>query len=98
MKNKKRTLEERLENHPDLKARFERILDIAESEVQGADTADAVEERTIVEVQKLGQEVMEDWATGKVIKEVESHKETHPKAKINKKKRSIGTPPLDRSK
>lgn len=63
------TIHERLKNHPDLRERFEAILDIAESKVNGPDTADAVEERTIVEVRKIGQEVMKDWAKSKVIKE-----------------------------
>ncbi len=70
----RRTIDERLEKHSSLRARFEAILDIAEGESIGPDTANAVEERAIVEVRKLGQELMQEWAAGKVAKEVETHK------------------------
>ncbi len=52
-----------LKNYPHLKERIETLLDTAESKEDGpADTANAIEERTIDEVRKLGQEVMKDWA------------------------------------
>ena len=83
---KKRTIDERLEEHPHLRSRFEAILDIAEGKDQDRDTADEVEERTIVEVRKLGQEVMQDWASNKSTNTVAHHKEKHPQAKPHKKK------------
>jgi hypothetical protein len=98
MTDKKSTFNERLKNHPDLQTRFERILDIVEAKVEGPDTADEVEERAIVEIQKLGQEVMEDWAKGKVLKTVTDHKESHPNSIIHKKKGSTGIPPMEKSK
>lgn len=80
------TIDERLKKHPDLRERFEAILNIAESRVEGPDTADAVEERTIVEVRKIGQEVMKDWAENKADREKTSYKESHPQARPHKKK------------
>lgn len=88
----RRTIDERLEKHSSLRARFEAILDIAEGESDGPDTANAVEERAIVEVRKLGQELMQEWAAGKVAKEVEAHKSNKPKARIHKKKEHTGIP------
>ncbi len=51
MTNRTLTIDERLKNHPHLKERIETLLDIAEGKEDGpADTANAIEERTIVEV------------------------------------------------
>ncbi len=44
---------EHLKKHPELKARFEAILDVAEANGNGPDTADAVESRTLDEVRRL---------------------------------------------
>lgn len=77
---------ERIEKHKKLKKRFEAILDIAEAQVEGADTADVVEERTIVEVRNLGQEMLEDWANDKSSREVSKYKKEHPNCQSYKKK------------
>jgi hypothetical protein len=89
----KKTIDERLKGHPHLKSRIEAILDITEGKDQDRDTADEVEERTINEVRKLGQEVIEDWASKKSSEAINNHKEKHPKAKTHKKKRLTGTQP-----
>lgn len=52
----------KLSNYPELQSRFEEILGIVEN-VEGAIlTADEAEERAIVEVRKLGQEVLRGWS------------------------------------
>lgn len=80
------TIDERLKNHPHLRERFNRILDLTEGKSEGPDTADEVEERAIIELQKLGQEVMTQWGVDKAKKEINRHKKSNPSAKTHKKK------------
>jgi len=80
------TIDERLKEHPHLRERFEAIIDIAESKRNGPDTADAVEERAIIEVRKLGKEVIEEWAKQKVAKETQRYLEKHVESRSHKKK------------
>jgi hypothetical protein len=54
-----KTLEERLEAHPELKAQIEILLDIAESDIEKADD---VELRTVESIQVVGQQVIQQWA------------------------------------
>jgi hypothetical protein len=84
------TIEERLKRNPHLRSRIEAILDIAEGENTGPDTADSAEERAIIEIQKLGQEVLADWARKKARKVVDAYQEENPSAKIHKKKQPTG--------
>ena len=53
---------ERLREHPELKARFQSIRDVAHAVDGPIQTADAVEERVIVELRQLGHETMNQWA------------------------------------
>ena len=53
---------ERLRQHPELKARFQSILDLAHAADGPIQTADAVEERVIVELRQLGHATMNQWA------------------------------------
>ena len=57
------SMDERLKKHPNLKKRFESILDIAENAHGDCIKANDAEERVIEEVRKLGQETLQDWAT-----------------------------------
>lgn len=52
----------RLENHPVLRARFERILALAENAGNEVKLADDAEDRVTEELRRLGQEVLTDWA------------------------------------
>lgn len=88
-------LEERLKNHPELRERLESILDIAEGKNTGDDTADTVEEMAIVELQKLGLELMTKWAKEKAIQEVNQCKNTRENARPRKKKIPHGTQALE---
>ena len=54
-----KTLEERLEAHPELKAQIQILLDIAESDIEKADD---VELRTVESIQVVGQQVIQQWA------------------------------------
>ena len=85
MTTQRQTIDERLQDNPHLRARMEAILDIAENKASGPDTADAAEERAIIELQKLGQEVMRDWAEKKAAREVAAYRVNHKEARRHKK-------------
>lgn len=82
----KLTLEERLKKHPELHERLGNILDIAEGNNTGDDTADTVEEMAIIELQKLGLELMEQWAQEKSDRELSKFKNAHPESRPRKKR------------
>tara|TARA_B100002003_G_C13832869_1_gene409257 strand:+ start:42 stop:323 length:282 start_codon:yes stop_codon:yes gene_type:complete len=84
------SLEERLERHPELHERLKSILDIAEGKNTGDDTADTVEELAILELQKLGLELMTKWANEKSTREVESVRKARPDSRARKKKKLHG--------
>lgn len=90
------TFFERLKKHPELKARFEAILDVAEANSDGPDTADAVESRTLDEVRRLGNEVMTDWAKGKAEKSLIACKSESSCARTYKKKPFVGSLALEK--
>ncbi len=54
-----KTLEERLNAHPELKAQLLTLLELAESDIE---RADEVEERTVEPIRSLGRQVIQDWA------------------------------------
>jgi hypothetical protein len=65
------SLEERLKWHPQLRARFERILGIVEDAAGDLQKADAAEERVTEQLRKLGNEVLHGWARGQETQQVE---------------------------
>ena len=80
----------RIQAHPGLKERIEAILDIAENKSGELITADQAEGKAIEEIQKLGRELLKEWAVNQQVKATEIAKKTHPSAKNHEKKRSIG--------
>lgn len=91
MSDQKRTLEERLKAHPHLRDRVLQILNIAEDAEGKIDKADDAEQRVIEELQKLGQEVLQNWAVGKEKQKVEQlKKELDRKVRGHGKKNSGG--------
>ncbi len=54
-----KTIEERLEAHPELKIQIETLLDIAESDIEKADD---VEVLTVDSIKIVGQQVIQQWA------------------------------------
>ncbi len=63
-----RDLMARLERQPHLKARFEALLDIAESATGEYIVADEVEECLINEINHLGNEILNNWAVSQEAK------------------------------
>lgn len=58
----KRGLEERLREHPELRARFEQMLDIVENSQGDCVLADEAELRVLEQVRGLGRELLQGWA------------------------------------
>lgn len=79
----------KLENHPRLKMRFQEILHIAENTSGELITADEAETKAIEELQKLGREVMQEWADSQHQRQVENF-EKENKTRRHIKKNSTG--------
>lgn len=76
----------RLAQYPELRARFEEILAVAENERGNANTADEAEERAVEQVRRLGQELMQSWAERKqerLVREYDARRDTRRRGKKN---------------
>ena len=83
-----KTLEERLNAHPELKAQLLTLLELAESDIE---RADEVEERTVESVRSLGRQTIQDWAERQEQKVSQSVRDAVGKELERKgKKNSIG--------
>ena len=91
-----RTLANRLEKHPTLKARFEEILAIAENTQGEVVSAEEAEQRAIEPVRSLGNELLPDGAKQRVTAAGNELKDKHPTVVGNGKKKSLGTRHLAR--
>ena len=65
---------DRLNQHPELKARFDSILDLAENTKGDVIKADEAERQTIEAVRQLGNEILHDWASGRIYQSTEQLK------------------------
>lgn len=63
-KPQRKSLEERLREHPQLKTRIEQMLDVIENLNGDVVKADEAEQRFIEELRKMGQEALQSWADG----------------------------------
>ena len=92
-----RELGERLNRHPQLRARVESLLAVVEDAAGDCEQADAAERRVIEELRQMGNEVLTAWAECGV----EKHSGTaqaEPDWRAGGKKNCIGTPPSAGSK
>ena len=80
----------RLKQHPQLRGRVERLIDLVEDAGDDLRKADEAERRVIEEVRGLGQELLEDWADGQVAKRADELERT-PGIWREGKKNSAGT-------
>jgi hypothetical protein len=87
----------RLNKHPQLRSRIERLVDLVEDAGDDLRKADEAERHVIEEVRRLGQEVLEDWAEGQVAKRGEELDRT-PGVWREGKKNSAGIAPSATSK
>lgn len=89
MKDRAEQIKQKLLKTPELMDRIDSILDIATDPEGHLVTADAAEERTKAELQKLGQELLHQWTAGKS----EAHAlrvESSGTNRKSRKKNSIG--------
>lgn len=59
---RRKSLEERRREHPQFKARIERLLDVMEQADGEVVKADEAEQRCIEELRRMGQEALQGWA------------------------------------
>ena len=87
---KRESVAARLERHPELRERMERLLDLVENISGDVKLADEAERRAIDELRKMGQQVMQGW--GQRLSDKEAH-ELEAKGSVvrQSKKNSIGT-------
>ena len=62
LSEKEQAIIQKLRKHPDMAARFESILALANAEDGPLKTADEIEDLLIEEVRKLGNQTMTSWA------------------------------------
>jgi hypothetical protein len=84
------SLDERLDNHPHLRERFESILAIVEDSTGTIDLADEAERLAIIEVRQLGASMLHEWARTKESQKSTEMGATENNAIRNGKKNSIG--------
>jgi hypothetical protein len=86
-------LEDRLQAHPVLRERFETLLAMVEAEGGTLERADDVELRVIEELRRLGHDLLQDWAAGKVIQRTAAVRQPAPAVPGHGQKNSTGIPP-----
>lgn len=93
---RKRSLEERLREQPEVRARVERMLELIENAAGDVEKAAEAENRVIEELQQTGNEVLHGWARRQQQKKEE---EFDSKPSVNRKqnKTSSGTRGSDKS-
>lgn len=83
---KEQRLIEQLRAHPDMAARFERILSLANCQDGPIKTADEIESLLIEEVRKLGNQTMKSWAESAEDRLCQDLRRSQDKIKSRKKK------------
>ena len=91
------SLEERLKEYPELKAKIERLLAIVENSGGDVEKAADAERRIIEEMRQMANEVLHGWARRQQQKKEDEYT-AKPGVNRKEKKRSTGTPGLGKSK
>jgi len=71
MTDHKNSIEQRLNKHPHLKKRIEKLLEVMENTDGDFQKANDAEQRVIEELRKMGNEVLHDWASNREKQEFE---------------------------
>ena len=83
------SFENRLNAHPELRAKFEVLLSIVENAQGDLIRADAAEQRVVEEIRQLGQTALQEWGTRQQEQQSEPFSLEHPTAPRGGKKNSI---------
>lgn len=94
-KRRAQSLARRLEGNAKLLERFESLLDLADSDQMK--TLDDIEGALIEEVRKLGGETLASWASRREEELSRTLIRENDKVRLREKKRSISTPPSEKS-
>jgi hypothetical protein len=81
-----------INRHPNIKARIEALLRVADASVAGLSKADDVEMLVRDSIRGLGQNIVENWATSSECR-LAAQTEKNQEVKRHTKKNSIGTQP-----
>lgn len=92
-----RSLEERLKQYPELKAKIEAMLAIIENAGGDVEKAAEAERRIIEELRQMGSEVLQSWACRQQQKKEEEYN-AKPGVNRKEKKTSTGTRDWEKSK
>jgi hypothetical protein len=91
MDDRKPSLEEWLQAHPQFKQRIEALRNIVEDTACKVDKADDAEQAVIDELRLLGNDVLHDWAQSKQSQKIEGTRAKECKLTSHGKKNSTGT-------
>jgi hypothetical protein len=91
------SLEERLKQYPELKAKIETMLAVIENAGGDVEKAAEAERRIIEELRQMGNEVLHSWARRQQQKKEEEY-DTKPGVNRKEKKSSTGTRDWGKSK
>lgn len=92
-----RSLEERLKDYPELKAKIEAMLGIIENAGGDVEKAAEAERRIIEEMRQMGNEVLHSWARRQQQKKEQQY-DAKPGVNRKRKKNSTGTRGWEKSK
>lgn len=85
--SKRRSLDERFQSRPHVYARLQSIADMMDEAMAEGCTADEAEALAIEQIQKLGGEVLHDWAEQKHQQSLNRAQQNHPQAIKHAKKK-----------
>lgn len=89
------SLEQRINAHPELKAKIEVLLSVVENAEGNLIRADEAEQRVVEEIRQLGQSALQSWANRQNQQQVDAFIQRNASASRGGKKNSIGTADLD---
>ncbi|MGH6611188.1 MAG: hypothetical protein ACRECQ_13125 [Burkholderiaceae bacterium] len=84
------SLEQRLEDHPELRAKFEALLQIVENADGQLELADEAEQRVVDELRGIGRAALRGWAIKQERKKAAELGQLNPAAQKDRKKRFTG--------
>lgn len=84
------SLEDRLNRHPELKAKIESLVSVVENAEGNLIKANEAEQRVIEEIRQLGQSALQSWATQQNQKQQDQFIQGNPEAQRTRKKNSTG--------